>query len=135
MRTTGEKIAGIFGATYLAIGLLGFVATGGVGFADTQGNDLLGIFEINPLHNLVHLGFGAVGLLLVGTHETARWYLVGGGLLYLGVWLYGLAVDETSDANFLPVNDADNWLHFVLGAGMVLLGLWAWSPTRRMSRT
>jgi len=63
MRTTGEKIAGIFGATYVAIGLLGFVATGGVGFADTEGSNLLGIFEVNPLHNLVHLAIG-VALLL-----------------------------------------------------------------------
>ena len=27
-----------------------------------------------------------------------------------------------SAANFVPVNDADNWLHFVLGVAMIALG-------------
>jgi len=39
------------------------------------------------------------------------------------LWLYGLVVDKASDANFVPVNTADNWLHFVLGVGMIALGV------------
>jgi hypothetical protein len=39
------------------------------------------------------------------------------------LWVYGLAIDHDTDANFVPLNDADNWLHLGLGAGMVLLGL------------
>ncbi len=53
----------------------------------------------------------------------ARLYLVAGGALYLGLWIYGLAVGEDSAANFVPLNDADNWLHLGLGLGMLLLGL------------
>ena len=30
--------------------------------------------------------------------------------------------DEHSTANFVPVNSADNWLHFVLAVGMIALG-------------
>ena len=63
MRTTGEKVAWIFGATYVAIRLLGFVATGGVGFADTDEGNTTRIAEVSPLHNLVHLAIG-VALLL-----------------------------------------------------------------------
>ena len=46
-----------------------------------------------------------------------------GGVVYLALWIYGLVIDQTSSANVVPVNTADNWLHLVLGAGMVALGL------------
>ena len=34
-----------------------------------------------------------------------------------------LVIDKASAANFVPVNTADNWLHLLLGAGMIGLGL------------
>jgi len=39
------------------------------------------------------------------------------------VWIYGLLIDQHSMANFIPVNTPDNWLHFVLGVGMIALGV------------
>lgn len=56
------------------------------------------------------------------TIAGARAFLVGGGLIYLALWIYGLLIKPDSAANFIPVNTADNWLHFALGVGMVLLG-------------
>jgi hypothetical protein len=53
---------------------------------------------------------------------TARLYLIGGGVLYLVLWFYGLLVDQQGGPNFVPFNTADNWLHFVLGVGMIGLG-------------
>jgi len=40
--------------------------------------------------------------------STARAFLVGGGVTDLVLWLYGLVIDQTSSANFLPVKTADN---------------------------
>lgn len=117
MRTTGEKIAGIFGATYVAIGLLGFVATGGVGFADTQGNDLLGIFEINPLHNLVHLTIGVA--LLAAFAAGARAVTVAAGLIGVVYIAVGFFVEGT-DANILALNVTDHLLHLASGAFLLL---------------
>jgi predicted transporter len=57
------------------------------------------------------------------TFNAARTFLIGGGIIYLVLWIYGLVVDETSSANFVPLNTADNWLHLVLGLGMIGLGL------------
>ena len=74
------------------------------------------------LHNIVHLLFGVVGLALARTWSGARAFLIGGGLVYLLLWLYGLLIDKESSANFVPVNDADNWLHLALGLGMVAVG-------------
>lgn len=74
------------------------------------------------LHNLVHLIFGVAGIAFARTVQTARLYLIVGGVVYLVLWIYGLVIDQASAANFVPVNTADNWLHFALGAAMVALG-------------
>ena len=86
---------------------------------------------------MVHLVFGVAGLLMARTYATARAYLLVGGLVYLGLWVYGLLIDHGSPANFVPVNSADNWLHLGLGAVMLLLGVTLagqHDPTKRRPR-
>ena len=84
---------------------------------------LIGVFEVSILHNIVHLLFGVAGLALARTWGGARSYLLGGGAVYVVLWLYGLVIDKGTAANFVPVNSADDWLHLVLGLGMIGLGL------------
>ena len=86
---------------------------------------LLGLFQVSVLHNLVHLAFGVVGLVMARTARTARTYLLLAGVVYLVLWGYGLVVDEASDANVVPLNGADDVLHLVLGVGMVAVALLA----------
>jgi hypothetical protein len=81
------------------------------------------VFQVSILHNLVHLLFGVAGIAMARAASTARTFLVGGGVIYLVLWLYGLIIDQDSGANFVPVNSADNWLHFALGVGMIALGV------------
>ncbi|MDQ2827080.1 MAG: DUF4383 domain-containing protein, partial [Actinomycetota bacterium] len=84
---------------------------------------LLGLFEISVVHNIVHLLFG-VGLIASRKSAWAVRYLVIGGVAYLGVFVYGLfVVDSTSKLNFLPINTADNVLHLGLSLGMIALGI------------
>ena len=117
------------GVIFLVIGVLGFVPGvtsnfGGLSFAGHQSDArLLGVFQVSVLHNVVHLLFGVAGLAMSRTVTGARTFLVGGGAIYLVLWLYGLVVDQRSAANFVPVNGADNWLHLLLGVGMIALGL------------
>jgi Domain of unknown function (DUF4383) len=128
-RSLLQTAAFLVGATFLAVGILGFIPGitthyGDLGFAGHDSSaKLLGLFQVSILHNIVHLLFGVAGLALSRTWDGARSFLVGGGVVYLALWIYGLAVDQTSSANFVPLNTADNWLHFVLGLGMVALGL------------
>src|SRR5690606_24103664 len=83
------------------------------------------------LHNLVHLAFGIVGLLAARAGwRAARAFLIWGGVIYLALFVYGLVVDKQGDGNFVPVDNADDWLHLVLGAAMVVLGALA-GPRRR----
>ena len=124
LRTAAKLVA----ATFLLVGILGFVPGvtthyGDLSFAGHGSTaKLLGIFEVSVLHNIVHLLFGVVGLSLAQTRQGARTFLIGGGVVYLVLFVYGLVIDTASSANFVPVNTADNWLHFLLGAAMVGLG-------------
>jgi hypothetical protein len=128
-RTPVQKVAAAVGAVFLVVGIAGFIPGitthyGDMTFAGhDSGAKLLGIFMVSVLHNIVHLLFGIAGLALAKTYSGAKNYLIVGGVIYLVLWLYGLIIDKTSNANFVPINTADNWLHFVLGVGMIALGV------------
>lgn len=124
-----QKAAAAVAATFLLVGIAGFIPGLTTNYDDLEfaghesGAELLGIFQVSVLHNVVHLLFGLVGLALIRSWSGARAYLIGGGAVYGLVWLYGLLVDEKGDANFLPVNNADDWLHLILAVGMITLGV------------
>lgn len=126
----------VVGAVFLLVGALGFVPGIVTEYDDLEfsgnesGAELLGVFQVSVLHNLVHLLFGVVGISLAGTVAGSRAFLLGGGVVYAALWVYGLLIDYDSDANFVPLNDADNWLHLGLGAAMLALGL-ALAPQRQ----
>jgi hypothetical protein len=97
---------------------------GDLGFAGHESEaKLLGLFQVSVLHNVVHLLYGVAGLAMSKTASGARTYLVGGGAVYLVLWIYGLVIDKESSANFVPLNTADDWLHLFLGVAMIGLGL------------
>lgn len=128
--TKVQVVAAAVGAIFVLVGVLGFVP--GVtqhydelSFAGREsGADLVGLFQTSILHNAVHLLFGAVGLFLARRGEgPATAFLTVGGLVYLVLALFGLAIDLESAANFVPLNDADNALHMALGGIMILAGV------------
>lgn len=128
-RTPIQRTAGVVGATFLLVGIAGFIPGVTQNLSDIEwvGHEspaeLLGLFRVNILHNIVHLAFGLIGLWAARRIDLSKAFLIGGGVTYLALWLYGLVVDLDTDANFVSLNDADNWLHLALGVGMVLLGL------------
>ena len=128
----------IVGVVFLLVGVLGFIPGITTNF-DTitfAGHNsqakLLGLFQVSILHNIVHLLFGVVGVAAARTAAASRSYLIVGGVIYLVLWIYGLVIDKSSGANFVPLNNADNWLHLVLGIGMIGLGA---ALARRTSTT
>jgi hypothetical protein len=86
---------------------------------------------VSILHNLVHLLFGAVGLAAALRPGGARAYLMVGSLVYLVLSVYGLGTDSAGAPNFIPVNDADHWLHLGLGIGLPALGIACTALDRR----
>jgi hypothetical protein len=131
--------ARLVGAVFLLVGILGFIPGitsnyDDMTFASHEGASLLGIFDVNVLHNIVHLTFGVLGL-VAASRGLGRTYLLGGGAVYLVVWVYGLVVDLGSSANIIALNTADNWLHLGLGVGMIGLGLLAGRHAARRPAT
>ncbi|MBP2323924.1 hypothetical protein JOF56_004309 [Kibdelosporangium banguiense] len=120
-----QVLAGLVALAFLTLGIAGFVRTGFSDFAGHGHGMLLG-FAINPLHNIVHLLFGVVGVLLAWSSVTARLY---GWLLFAGygvLVIWGLAIVGLTSTNPvselgnpLNLNIADNWLHL----GIAVLGL------------
>lgn len=119
----------VVGVAFLVPGVLGFVPgiTTHYDMLDFAGHEsgakLLGIFGISVLHNIVHLAFGVAGLVFARTINGARGYLLGSGVIYLVLSIYGVLIDHESAANFVPIDAADNWLHLVLAVGMLGLGV------------
>ena len=127
--TALQKAALAVGAVFLLVGILGFIPGittnyDTMSFASHESEaQLLGIFNVSILHNIVHLLFGIAGVLMAKTFSSARTYLLGGGVIYLVLFVYGLLIDHNSAANFVPVNMADNWLHLALAIGMIGLAV------------
>ncbi|MGW4640621.1 DUF4383 domain-containing protein [Sphaerisporangium sp. NPDC004334] len=127
-RTPLQAASLVVGVVFLVVGVLGFIPGVTTNLDDLQfaGHHsdamLLGVFEVSILHNIVHLLFGVAGIVLARTWQGARAFLIGGGAIYLLLWVYGMLVGHDTAANFVPVNGADNWLHLLLGLGMIALG-------------
>jgi Domain of unknown function (DUF4383) len=133
-RSTAQTLAMIFGAAFLGAGILGFIPGITTNYDELKfaGNDsdaeLLGLFQVSILHNIVHLLFGIAGLALARTWEGAQTYLLGAGAIYVVLVVYGILVKQESDANFVPLNNGDDWLHAILAVG--LLASWWFSRSR-----
>jgi hypothetical protein len=127
-RTPGQMFALVFGVVYALVGILGFV------------NDpILGIFEVNALHNIVHLAVGAVWIFASGNPATAKSVNLAIGAVYLLLAFLGfVAGDFMEDLLDIGSDDqalADNLLHLVTGALGVYFGTAGAGPVTRPTVT
>jgi hypothetical protein len=104
----------VAGVAFFALAVAGFFVTGFDGVFDHDTDDTLLGFGVNPMHNVVHLALGLLGVVL---WRSVRGSLTFGLLTLAGygaAFVFGLfAVGE--DWNFLALNWAANWLHLALG--------------------
>ena len=122
-RSVNKLVGVVFGAVYVLVGLLGFTVSGGSSFAGTDGGLLLGIFMVNPLHNIAHLLVGV--LLLAGglaALQVAKSVNTLVGAVYLVLGVLGLFLLNSS-ADILALNSADNVLHFGSALLLLIVGL------------
>lgn len=105
MTNIARSYALLLGVVLTLVGILGFV--GGL----APDGKLLGIFAIDNIHNVVHLGSGVVGLLAYfGGASASRLYALAFGLVYALVTVVGF-IQMTSVLGLITVNTADNFLH------------------------
>ncbi|HET7129698.1 MAG TPA: DUF4383 domain-containing protein [Gaiellaceae bacterium] len=92
-----------FGALFVLMGILGFIP----GVASHA--QLLGEFRVSNLLNVVHLLLGAIAIVFARPIDLA--------LGSLGLWLVGVF----AAGGWLSLDTAENWLHFVVGVGLLAL--------------
>jgi hypothetical protein len=98
-----------------------------------EGGSLLG-FEVNGLHNLIHLGSGALLLFAASRRDTAKAVAIAFGATYALVALIGI-LDGDDVLGLIPINSADNVLHVGLALVGLLAGLVSRTAARRDSDT
>ncbi|MBI2635920.1 DUF4383 domain-containing protein [Candidatus Peregrinibacteria bacterium] len=100
----------LLGVVLVAAGLLGFF----------MASPLFGIFEVDTLHNIVHLASGAVALVLGGNQAMSRMLLVVFGVGYAAIAIAGYM--QGGVFGLFAVNAADNVLHAAIGAACLVVG-------------
>jgi hypothetical protein len=122
-----QTVALVFGAIYLAVGIIGFLPFLG-GSVTMTNSKLLGLFNINLLHNLVHIVIGIAGLAAAASLANSRRFcqVVGVVLLLLGV----LGVFVANPLGLLYIGGLDIGLHLVSGAVLAYFGFAAPVSTR-----
>ena len=120
-RSINSIVAAVFGAIYTLVGIAGFFVADN--FIGQEGSSLLG-FQVNNLHNIVHL---LIGLALLGasrTTSTARAANLAIGVTYVLLGILGPFITGT-EANIIALNGADHVLHLASGALLTAVALLA----------
>jgi hypothetical protein len=122
-RTPAQWYCLLAGLSLLLAGIAGFFADANFDTGDgIQGDELLSIFEVNGIHNLIHLASGALLLAASPKRASARAVAIAFGLVYGVVTIIGL-IDGEDVLGLIPVNPADNILHIALSTLGVITGL------------
>lgn len=114
--TLVQKAATVFGAVFVLVGILGFIP------AFTPNGHLLGVFEVNGVHNMIHLLSGVAALVMSRTHSGARLYFQVFGIVYGLVTLLGLFYGDNDLLGIVAHNVADIFLHFIITAAALYFG-------------
>jgi Domain of unknown function (DUF4383) len=105
-----RTVAAIFGVVYLVAGVAGFVLA----------TPIFGLFDVNALHNIVHIVIGAV--LLYAMMDTANAVMANRviGVVLIALGILGFFV--TNPAGLIPIGGADVWLHLASGVILAIVG-------------
>ena len=123
-REPHQLLALVIGVVYLLVGLAGFLVTGFDNFAGHDRETTLLGFAVNPLHNIVHLLIGGLGIAMSRRADSARtfgWILF---VVYGLTFIYGLIAANNEAINFLNINGADNVLHILSTLAGLAIALW-----------
>jgi hypothetical protein len=122
-RSINSTVALVFGAVYALVGVVGFFVTGDVPFAGQEGDPLI-FFDVNGLHNIVHLLIGVALIAASKRTDTARGANLAVGVTYIALGVLGPVINDTA-VDVVGLNGADHGLHLVSGVALVATALLA----------
>jgi hypothetical protein len=121
-RTPAQWYCLLAGLALLLAGIFGFISDSSFDTGDGVQGDLFLGFEVNAIHNLVHVASGLVLLAASPKRASARAVAIGFGLVYGVVAIIGV-IDGEDVLGVIPINSADNLLHIALAALGIITGL------------
>jgi uncharacterized membrane protein HdeD (DUF308 family) len=110
-------IAVLFGIAFIFAGVAGFMP------AFTTNDALFGMFEVNTMHNVVHIVSGVIAIMAATSYKYTKWYFVIFGVVYVAVAIVGFI--NGGDLYIMHANTPDNFLHLGIGVVSLLLGCYA----------
>ena len=116
-----KSVVTLISAVLVLVGVLGF-------FNDP----VLGIFEVDTVHNVIHLGSGLVGLIMASQGMAATFAKAFGaiyGLVAILGFMQHSGTGTTKLLNLIEINHADNYLHVLLTVVLLAVGFMR-EPTR-----
>lgn len=110
MTSLTKSVTWILGIVLVLIGVAGFFTNG-----------MLLVFQVDTIHNIVHILSGVIGIAAASSGESySRMYLIVFGIVYGIVTVIGF-VNGGDILGLFEVNDADNYLHAAIA--VVSLGV------------
>ena len=120
-RSINSTVALVFGVVYALVGVVGFFVSGDVPFAGEQGDPLI-LFDVNGLHNIVHLLIGVALIAAAKRTDSARAANVAIGATYVVLGVLGPVIND-SPVDVIGLNGPDHLLHLVSGIALLGIGL------------
>jgi len=119
-----------FGIVFLLMGLAGFIPgllqplhEGHPQISVDSGyGQLLGLFPVNVLHNIVHVLFGVWGILAAKRLGGAKSYARGVAIIYAVLTVAGLVPGLNTMFGLVPLYGNDVWLHALLAGVAAYFG-------------
>jgi hypothetical protein len=103
-----DTLAKVLGGIFIIVGILGFFPNPLVSWR--------GVFEVDTIHNIIHLVSGGI-LLAAPYYNSSGMALRVIGIVYAIITIIGFI--SYSALSWMAVNGPDNWLHLVLSALMI----------------
>lgn len=128
---TTRNFALVFGIVFLLVGIAGFIPQLVQDLhpehppltVDANAGQLLGLFPVNVLHNIVHLLFGVWGLASARSLSAAKLYGRGVAIIYAVLTVAGFVPALNTLFGLVPLFGNDIWLHAVLA---LIAGYFGW---------
>lgn len=105
----------LFGLAFVTVGVMGFLPE------YTPNGNLFGLFEVDPMHNIIHIASGVVALIAASCAHFAKAYFILFGLIYGAVAIIGF-IQDGDIYGYMHVNQADNYLHLGIAIVSLILG-------------
>jgi hypothetical protein len=124
-----QTFAFIVGLVFVLVGVAGFVP-GLLTMHDQthplmveQGaGELVGLFAVNVVHNIVHIAFGVWGLLVARNVDASIVYARSVAIVYAARVIMGLIPRLDTVFGLVPLHGNDVWLHALLAAVAAYFG-------------